>query len=47
MDDLKTYLGKGNTVARSSRINASDGNTYKSGLTAGTTQITANWYNNA
>lgn len=48
MDNLYSYINSSsNVVTKNTQINASDGNTYKSGLTAGTTQITANWYNNA
>lgn len=47
MDALKTYLNKGNTVTLGGLATASDGNTYKSGLTAGSTVFDDSWYNNA
>lgn len=45
MDALKAYLGRGTTVSQGGVIYASHGNTYKSGLTAGSTPINASWFN--
>lgn len=45
MDALRTYLGAGTAVTQNATITAAVGNTYKSGLTAGTTVIDDAWYN--
>jgi len=47
MDTLRSYLGKGTAVTQNGTITATVGNTYKSGLTAGSTAIDDNWYNTA
>ena len=47
MDALRNFKGSGNVVAQGGVIYASDGNTYRSGLTAGTTVIDDAWYNGA
>ena len=47
MDALKSYLGKGTAVTQGGTATATVGNTYKSGLTAGTSAIDDAWYNGA
>ena len=47
MDNLKSYLGQGTTVTQGALATAAHGNTYASGLTAGTTAMNASWFNNA
>ena len=48
MDNLRAFLGNSPTaVTQNTVATAAVGNTYKSGLTAGTTPMTAAWYNSA
>lgn len=48
MDSLRSFLSNTPTaVTQGAVATATVGNTYKSGLTAGTTKMTADWYNSA
>lgn len=45
MDALRTWHGSGTVVTQYGTVYASHGNTYKGGLTAGSSQVAASWYN--
>lgn len=47
MDTLRSHLGQGTAVTQYNIATAAHGNTYKSGLTAGTTVMNSSWYNGA
>lgn len=49
MDTLRTWIGTSGItdIADGADVTAAAGNTYKSGLTAGTSSIEATWYNSA
>lgn len=49
MDDLRSWINASGItdISDGGIVYASHGNTYKSGLTAGTSKIEASWYNNA
>ena len=47
MDNLRAWMNQGNDIADQAQVKATDGNTYRSGLTAGSTTVAASWYNAA
>lgn len=49
MDNLRTFINTSGItdIADGAQVKASEGNTYRSGLTAGTSTIDASWYNAA